>query len=359
MKSFFDYEKPELASIFDPPFRSTQIYKAVYQRSFDDFALMTDLPKASRASFSGEWNIKLPSVHRRFDSIDGTRRYLVRLQDDELAETVYIPEESRDTICISSQIGCALACTFCLTGQLGLTRHLSAGEIVTQALVAQRENLVPRPRPSPGAPSPEASPCRARASRARRPLHNYDNVMKAIRILHDKDGLNMSMSRITLSTAGLLPAIERLAAEPMIPNLAISLTGATNEKRNELMPINRRYPIEQLLDAVRRFPLKHRQRLTFEYVLLGGVTDAPEDALHLLKLLKGIRAKVNLIPFNEAAELSYRRPLDAVIERFQQVLIENNISAFVRKNRGNDIFAACGQLKKKWADEPQRVSCSH
>ena len=345
MKSFFDYEKPELASIFDPPFRATQIYKAVYQRSFDDFALMTDLPKASRASFSGEWNIKLPSVHRRFDSIDGTRRYLVRLQDDELAETVYIPEESRDTICISSQIGCALACTFCLTGQLGLTRHLSAGEIVTQALVAQRENISSRG-------------FNIVLMGMGEPLHNYDNVMKAIRILHDKDGLNMSMSRITLSTAGLLPAIERLAAEPMIPNLAISLTGATNEKRNELMPINRRYPIEQLLDAVRRFPLKHRQRLTFEYVLLGGVTDAPEDALHLVKLLKGIRAKVNLIPFNEAEELSYRRPLDAAIERFQQVLIENNISAFVRKNRGNDISAACGQLKKKWADEPQRVSCS-
>jgi len=346
MKSFFDYEKPELASIFDPPFRATQIYKAVYQRSFDDFALMTDLPKASRASFSGEWNIKLPSVHRRFDSIDGTRRYLVRLQDDELAETVYIPEESRDTICISSQIGCALACTFCLTGQLGLTRHLSAGEIVTQALVAQRENISSRG-------------FNIVLMGMGEPLHNYDNVMKAIRILHDKDGLNMSMSRITLSTAGLLPAIERLAAEPMIPNLAISLTGATNEKRNELMPINRRYPIEQLLDAVRRFPLKHRQRVTFEYVLLGGVTDAPEDALHLVKLLKGIRAKVNLIPFNEAEELSYRRPLDAAIERFQQVLIQNNISAFVRKNRGNDISAACGQLKKKWADEPQRVSCSH
>jgi len=346
MKSFFDYEKPELASIFDPPFRATQIYRAVYQRSFDDFALMTDLPKASRASFSGEWNIKLPSVHRRFDSIDGTRRYLVRLQDDELAETVYIPEEGRDTICISSQIGCALACTFCLTGQLGLTRHLSAGEIVTQALVAHRENISSRG-------------FNIVLMGMGEPLHNYDNVMKAIRILHDKDGMNMSMSRITLSTAGLLPAIERLAAEPIIPNLAISLTGATNEKRNELMPINRRYPIEQLLDAVRRFPLKHRQRVTFEYVLLRGVTDAPEDALHLVKLLKGIRAKVNLIPFNEAEELSYRRPLDAAIERFQQVLIENNISAFVRKNRGNDISAACGQLKKKWADEPQRVSCSH
>src|SRR5438067_2780032 len=305
MKSFFNYEKPELAPIFDPPFRVTQIYRAVYQRWFDDFALMTDLPKASRASFSGEWNIKLPSVHRRFDSIDGTRRYLVRLQDDELAETVYIPEENRDTICISSQVGCALACTFCLTGQLGLTRHLTAGEIVTQVLIAQKENI-------------ESKGFNIVLMGMGEPLHNYDNVMKAIRILHDPDGLNMSMSRMTLSTAGLLPAIERLAAESMIPNLAISLTGATNEKRNELMPINRRYPIEQLLDAVRQFPLKNRQRVTFEYVLLGGVTDAPEDALHLVKLLQGIRAKVNSIPFNEAEELTYRRPSDAAVERFQQ-----------------------------------------
>jgi 23S rRNA (adenine2503-C2)-methyltransferase len=161
----------------------------------------------------------------------------------------------------------------------------------------------------------------------------------------------MSMSRITLSTAGLLPAIERLAQEPMIPNLAISLTGATNEKRDQLMPINRRYPIEQLLDAVRRFPLKHRQRLTFEYVLLRGISDAPEDALNLVKLLKGIRAKVNLIPLNEAEELGYRRPPDAAVERFQRILVDHNISAFVRKNRGNDISAACGQLKKKWADD--------
>src|SRR5207247_11303049 len=273
------------------------------------------------------------------------RRYRGRIESAALAEAVYMPEENRGRICISCQIGCALGCTFCLTGQLGLTRNLTPGEIVTQALIAQRENTSSRG-------------FNIVLMGMGEPLHNYDNVMKAIRILHDEDGLNMSRSRITLSTAGLLPAIKRLAGEPMIPNLAISLTGATNEKRNELMPINRRYPIEQLLDAIRRFPLKHRQRLTFEYVLLGGVTDAPEDALHLVKLLKGIRAKVNLIPFNEAEELSYRRPSDAAIEGFQQVLIENNISAFVRKNRGNDISAACGQLKKKWADEPQRISCS-
>ena len=347
MKFFFEYERPELASIFDPSFRATQIYKSVYQRAFEDFELMTDLPKSLRVSLAEEWDIKLPPVHRRFDSMDGTRRYLVRLADGELAETVYIPEENRDTICISSQIGCALACTFCLTGQLGLTRHLSAGEIVTQALIAQRENISERG-------------FNIVLMGMGEPLHNYDSVMKVIRILHDEDGLNMSMSRITLSTAGLLPGIERLADEPMIPNLAISLTGATNEKRNQLMPINRRYPIEQLLDVVRQFPLKHRQRVTFEYVLLRGVTDAPEDAFHLVKLLKGIRAKVNLIPFNEAEELAYRRPSDAAVARFQQILIDHHISAFVRKNRGNDISAACGQLKKKWADEaPQNVSLSH
>jgi 23S rRNA (adenine2503-C2)-methyltransferase len=341
MNFFFDYERPQLAEMFQPAFRATQVYKSVYQRWFDDFEPMTDLPKAFRTELAQQWIIKLPAVHRRFDSSDGTRRYLVRLSDGEMAETVFIPEEHRNTICISSQVGCALACTFCLTGQLGLTRNLTPGEIVTQVLIAQRDNLSWEERDT----------FNIVLMGMGEPLHNYDNVMKALRILHDEHGLNMSMSRITLSTAGLLPAIERLANEPTIPNLAISLTGATNETRNELMPINRRYPLEQLLDAVRQFPLKHRQRVTFEYVLLRGVTDSPEDALHLVKLLKGLRAKVNLIPLNEADELEYKRPSDAAIERFQQVLVDNHISAFVRKNRGNDISAACGQLKKKWADE--------
>jgi 23S rRNA (adenine2503-C2)-methyltransferase len=345
MNSFFDFERPELAAIFDPSFRAIQIYKSVYQRWFDDFHLMTDLPKAFREDFAKEWDVRLPAVHRRFDSLDGTRRYLVRLHDGELAETVFIPEEQRNTICISSQVGCALACTFCLTGQLGMTRNLSAGEIVTQALIAQRDNLSWEARDT----------FNIVLMGMGEPLHNYDNVMKALRILHDEHGMNMSMSRITLSTAGLLPAIERLADEPMIPNLAISLTGASNDKRNQLMPINRRYPLEQLLGAVRRFPLKHRQRVTFEYVLLRGVTDSTEDALHLVRLLKNIRAKVNLIPLNEAEELHYKRPSDAAIEKFQQILIDHHISAFVRKNRGNDISAACGQLKKKWAGEPQEV----
>ena len=342
MKFFFDFERAELAETLQPPFRGIQLFNSVYHHWLDDFAAMTDLPKTLRASLSEEWDIKLPPVHRRFDSADGTRRYLIRLQDGEMAETVFIPEENRNTICISSQIGCALACTFCMTGQLGLVRHLTAGEIVTQAIIAQRDNMSREDRDSFNIVMMGMG----------EPLHNYDNVMKALRILHDEHGMNMSMSRITLSTAGLLPAIDRLGKEPLIPNLAISLTGATNEKRNELMPINRKYPIEQLIDAVRRFPLKHRQRVTFEYVLLKGVTDSAEDAHNLARLLKGLRSKVNLIPLNEAEELGYARPSDSAVERFQQILIDHHVSAFIRKNRGNDISAACGQLKKKWADVP-------
>jgi 23S rRNA (adenine2503-C2)-methyltransferase len=339
MKSVFEAERRELAAELAPSYRATQIFKSVYQRWVHSFDEITNLPKTVRARLAAEWDAQLPPVHRRFDSADGTRRYLIRLYDGELAETVFIPETHRNTICISSQVGCALACTFCLTGKLGLKRNLSAGEIVGQVLAAQRDNLTWENRDS----------FNIVLMGMGEPLHNYDNVMKAVRILHDGEGLAMSMRRITLSTAGMLPAIERLGAEPDIPNLAISLTGATNEKRDELMPINRKYPIEELLAAVRKFPLKHRQRVTFEYVLLKGVTDSPEDALALAKSLRGLPAKVNLIPLNEAEELDYERPSDSAVERFQSVLTSNNVDAFVRKNRGNDISAACGQLMTKWA----------
>jgi len=342
MKSIYDCERADLTRLLSPAYRSTQLFKALYQRDKDCFEEITDLPKAARAGLATEWTLRLPEVHRRFDSVDGTRRYLIRLEDGEFAETVFLPEEHRNTICISSQVGCALACTFCLTGQLGLTRNLSAGEIVTQVLLAQRDNLRGELRDS----------FNIVLMGMGEPLHNYDNVMKAIRILHDKAGLNMSMSRITLSTAGMLPGIERLATETDIPNLAISLTGATNPKRDELMPINRKYPIQDLIEAVRRFPLRHRQRVTFEYVLLKGITDSKEDARSLVRLLRGMPAKVNLIPFNEADELPYKRPSNEAIGQFQKILEDAHVDAFVRRNRGNDISAACGQLKKKWADEP-------
>jgi 23S rRNA (adenine2503-C2)-methyltransferase len=339
VKSVFDVERPELAAQLSPSYRATQIFKSVYQRWVTTFDEITDLPKSERARLEAEWKLTPPGLHRRFDSIDGTRRYLVALEDGELAETVFIPEAHRNTICISSQVGCALACTFCLTGKIGLKRHLSAGEIVGQVLVAQRDNLTLQ----------NCDNFNIVLMGMGEPLHNYDNVMKAIRILHDPEGVNMSMSRMTLSTAGMLPAIERLATEPDIPNLAISLTGATNEKRDVLMPINKKYPIEDLLEAVKRFPLRHRQRVTFEYVLLKGVTDSVQDAKALVKLLQGMPAKVNLIPLNEAEELDYERPSDDAIERFKNILTQAGIDAFVRKNRGNDISAACGQLMRKWA----------
>lgn len=339
MKSVFELEREDLASELSPAYRAVQIFKGVYQRRASAFDAFTDISKSDRKELSDLFDLSPAAVHRRFESADGTRRYLITLADGDLAETVFIPESSRNTICISSQVGCALGCRFCLTAQLGLKRNLSAGEIVSQVVIAQRDNLSIEDKDS----------FNIVLMGMGEPLHNYDNVMKAIRILHDPHGLNMSMGRITLSTAGLLPAIEKLGSEENIPNLAVSLTGATNEKRDVLMPINRKYPIEDLLAVIRKFPIKHRQRVTFEYVLLEGITDGDEDARALVRLLRGIRSKVNLIPFNEAEELNFRRPSDHVVERFQQILIDNHISAFVRKNRGNDISAACGQLMKKWA----------
>ncbi len=335
---FFGLSRRELAKGLDRPFRATQIYEAVYQQWLDDFNSITSLPKALRTALGSRLEIGLPEIHRSFESADGTKRYLIRLVDGELAETVFISDGDRNTICVSSQVGCALACSFCLTGHLGFARHLTAGEIVLQVILAQRANINPDP-----------------ASRNHfnvvlmgmgEPLHNYDNVMKALDILHDEAGLGMSMSRITMSTAGLIPELERLAKEPLLPNLAISLTGATEAKRDDLMPINRTYPTRELISVLRRFPVKPRQRITLEYVLIGGVTDDTKDARALARIAKSIPAKVNLIPLNESSDLDFKRPSENSILRFQRILREQEVDAFVRKSRGADISAACGQLKK-------------
>ena len=327
----------------DRSFRAIQLYEAVYRHWIDDVDLATNLPKSLRASLKSRIDIKPNPVHRSFEADDGTRRYLVQLSDGELAETVFIPEGTRNTICVSSQVGCALACEFCLTGQLGFSRHLTAGEIVAQVIIAQRDNLSRRLRDH----------FNIVLMGMGEPLHNYDNVMKALGILHDEAGLNMSMSRITLSTAGLVPEIDRLASEPLIPNLAISLTGATDEKRNRLMPINRTYPIADLVGALRRFPLKGRQRIMLEYVLLADTTDSPEDALALARIAESTGAKVNLLPLNESSDLRFRRPDENTVERFQAILRQRGIDTFIRKSRGDDISAACGQLKKNWAGPPK------
>jgi 23S rRNA (adenine2503-C2)-methyltransferase len=274
-------------------------------------------------------------MHETFTSSDGTKRFLIRLADNELIESVLIPRPDRDTFCISSQAGCGLGCTFCLTGQLGFKRDCTADEIISQILLMKETSTKRFSVVFMGMGEP---------------LQNYDNVMKAIHFIHDGKGLRLPMSRITISTAGLLPGIERLAREPQFPNLSISLTGATNATRDTLMPINRKYPIETIIDAVRRLPLSRQKRVMFECVMIKGLTDSLEDARTLSKLLEGMRVKVNLIPLNPSEEIPYDRADDASILRFQEVLVTSGAATFIRRNRGNDVSSACGQLKKKILD---------
>ena len=277
-------------------------------------------------------HVHVPTVERSFTSLDGAQRFLLRLHDGERIESVLIPRQDRTTLCISSQVGCGLGCAFCLTGRLGFTRDLSADEIISQVQLMLH---------SAG----------ARFSIVfmgmGEPLQNYDNVLAAIRFIHDDHGLRLPMSRITVSTAGLVPEIERLTREPLFPNLSISLTGATNSTRDQLMPINRKYPVEELIETIRQLPASRQKRVMFECVMIKNLTDSTQDAERLSQLLQGTRAKVNLIPLNPAPEIPFERSEDDAILRFQEVLVRNGTAAFIRKNRGNDVSSACGQLMNK------------
>ncbi len=338
--SFFGRTREELATRLDRPFRATQLYEAVYKHDISEIGEITNLPKGMRSDLEAWLDLSLPRVHRSFDSADGTRRYLVALDDGELAETVSIPDGARHTICVSSQVGCALACAFCLTGQLGFTRHLTTAEIVGQVMLARANDIRERHL---------KDHFNIVLMGMGEPLHNYDNVMEALEILHDPAGLNMSMNRITLSTVGLIPELERLATAPLLPNIAVSMTGATDERRNRWMPINRTYPIRELVAALKKLPLR-RRRIMIEYVLIKDETDFDDDALALSGIAADLGSKVNLIPLNEAPDLDHSRPEAERVLRFQKILIDRGIATFVRKRRGDDISAACGQLKKKWAD---------
>jgi 23S rRNA (adenine2503-C2)-methyltransferase len=333
VKSFFDQSKSDLETWVESGTRAGRVFRAVYQDRVTDFKEIASIPQTSREALGAALHLDLPSIAARFDSEDGTRRYLMRFSDGETAESVLIPNSNRVTFCVSSQIGCALGCRFCLTGQMGLIRDLSAGEIVSQVAVLQRE-----------------------AGQRRfsivlmgmgEPLQNYENVVKAMSILHENHGLSVAPSRITLSTAGLIPGIERLAHEQLFPNLSISLTGVTNAARDTLMPINRKYPIESVMEAVRKLPLARQSRVMFECVMIKGVTDSLEDAHELSRLLHGLRAKVNLIPLNPASEIPFERAEESAILRYQEVLVRNGTATFVRRNRGNDVSGACGQLKNR------------
>lgn len=315
-----------------PRFHGRQVFQWIYKRGVTDFSRMSDLGRELRAELADAFSIDTPAVERRERSEDGTTKFLLRLADGKHIEAVYIPDTPAQTFCISTQVGCAMQCAFCLTGRMGIDRNLTAAEITGQVRVLARElgmletrfNIV--------------------LMGMGEPLHNYDATMKGLRILADEHGFGMSSRRMTLSTVGVLPALERLATEPLMPNLAISLHATTEDQRDRLVPINRKYGLKELLDACRRFPLKRRERITFEYVLLQDVNDTPEDARRLVRLLHGIRGKVNLLPLNEAAGIPFDRPSDQRVSRFAGILSEHGITVSVRKSRGRDIRAACGQL---------------
>jgi 23S rRNA (adenine2503-C2)-methyltransferase len=336
LPSLTELELPELEAALvargHERFRARQIFSWIYKRGVTDVAAMTDLPRELRATLGGEFGLQTPVTASRHRSADGTEKFLIRLADGAQIESVFIPDTPAMTFCISTQVGCAMACAFCLTGKMGLVRNLSAGEIVGQVRILAG-----------------ALDLRDRAFNIvlmgmGEPLHNYDAVMKALRILADEHGFDLPPRRVTLSTVGLLPALEKLAREPIMPNLAISLHAPTDAQRGALVPVNRKYGVAEIIEACRRFPLAKRSRITFEYVLLAGVNDSPDDARRLARLLAGVKAKVNLIPLNAAPGIPFDRPSDAVVDEFARILAERDVRVSVRKSRGRDIRAACGQL---------------
>jgi len=375
----------------EPAYRGGQIYHALYAERKFAIARMTNLPAALRERLAKEARITLPEVKRRFTSADGSVRYLFglegaeenkefntettestedtgksgreragRLQKPASVEAVFMPSQGRQTICISTQAGCAVDCQFCLTAQLGLIRNLTAGEIVGQVLVALHDAAKNRATGSEGKETGKDAGGTESAVQTNvvlmgqgEPLLNFDAVMAAMRILLDTEGIGISPKHVTLSTSGIVPGIERLAQEKVRPKLAISLNASDDEQRDALMPINKKYPLSVLLEACKKYPLRPWEHLTFEYVMLGGANDGPEDARRVVKLLAPLKSvKVNLIPWNPGA-LPYREPPAERIEEFRRILNDKGIPAFVRYSRGRDVMAACGQLALLQIDDSQ------
>jgi len=318
------------------PFHAKQIFKWVFCSQEDTFSGMTDLSKALRSSLDQWFFIsRLTSVKTEYSS-DGTRKYLLQLKDGHHIETVLIPESDHYTLCISTQVGCAQGCRFCLTASGGFIRNLSRAEIIAQVRDVQKDLSRDAPRLT-----------NIVIMGMGEPLANYRNVVSAINTLVDGDfGLKFSSRRLTLSTVGLVPRLYDLGRDTAV-NLAVSLNATDNKTRDMLMPVNRNYPVEKLIEACRTYPLKPRRRITFEYILIKGVNDGVEDAHRLAKLLRPIKAKINLIPFNEHEGCDFQRPEESVILKFQDILANNNFTAMIRYSKGGDISAACGQLRAR------------
>ena len=329
-----------------PAFRARQLWRWVWRHGLTSFDEMSDLGKAVRAQFADMFSLGRPAVTQRLKSSDGTIKWLLRFADGSEAETVYIPDRHRGTLCISSQVGCTLTCSFCHTGTQKLVRNLTPGEICGQVLLAMDE-LGDWP-----AGKPERRLTNIVLMGMGEPLFNYENVAKAMRIVMSGEGVGLSKRRITLSTSGVVPEIARAGADLGV-DLAISLHAVRDELRDELVPINRKYPLAELIEACRNYPgLSNARRITWEYVMLDGVNDSDEDCAALLKLIKGIPSKLNLIPFNPWPGSPYACSSDDRIEAFAAKVLKAGYASPVRTPRGRDILAACGQLKS--ASERQR-----
>jgi 23S rRNA (adenine2503-C2)-methyltransferase len=328
-----------------PAFRGRQIYRALYARGVGSFDEMSDLSRALREDLSRHYEIARPSVETRYESVDGTVKHLVALADGRNVECVYIPEthpRPRHTFCLSTQVGCPLKCSFCFSGTVRFERNLSAGEILGQFLAARAALSEPPPRSN------------IVFMGMGEPLLNSEAVQKAIRILADDEAFSVSPRRITVSTSGITDELLRFAESAPAVGLAISLHAPTDELRSRIMPINRKHPLEELLAAARRLPLPKRRRITFEYVLLGEENDSPEDAQKLAALLQGVKAKVNLISYNPWPGAPHRRSTRERTDRFLQILADRGLTASLRRSRGDDVLAACGQLANR-APEAESV----
>jgi 23S rRNA (adenine2503-C2)-methyltransferase len=344
-------------SLGEPSYRARQLLDAVYRQRIESVEQISTLSQELRANLNGEGvSVGMPRIEQRFVSVDGTVRYLIGFADGQSVETVWMPEGdggeaseaesgepesrsaardwSRATICISSQVGCAVDCQFCLTALLGVKRNLTAGEIVGQVLAVLKDQNV----------SPQHDRINLVFMGMGEPFLNYDNFIKAVRLLVQEVGL--AESRMTVSTAGIVPRIADFGMEAIRPRLAISLNASNDDQRTKLMPLNKKYNLEMLMAAAREFPLRNRERMTFEYVLLHGVNDLPEHAREVIDLLQGIKARVNLIALNPGPGIDFETPADEAVAAFQQILRDAGILTFVRRPRGRDIYAACGQLKR-------------
>jgi len=320
-----------IQSLGEKPFRARQIFRHLYHRLIRSWDECSDLPKSLRTQLEYGTRLNALELVTTEDAADGTRKFVFRLHDGHLIESVLIPDLPRLTACVSSQVGCALGCRFCLTGTMGLKRHLRTAEIVDQVIHIQQ-----------GAGTDRRLTNIVFMGMGE-PLANADAVLRALQIFLDPSGLGFSHRRVTVSTVGLVPQMERLGRESPV-NLAVNLHAADDDTRSRLMPINRKYPLAALMEACRSYPNPSRKRITFEYILLEGVNDRPEDARRLVKLLSHVRSKVNLISFNPHPDLPFQRPSEERVLAFQKILLDANLTATIRQSRGADIRAACGQL---------------